>query len=307
MSMTKYLLLFLLTFANMKGVTQSTLLSQQSKHLPLLDRLEIKSGAFSDLFFSTDRPYNRQAVMAYCRSLSDTTLQSDSNSIYLSRVDRYNLQSLYLNNLEWWKGDRASFVSKKPVLKKIYRTPAHFFEQYGDDYFVTINPLIQIRQSVEKTGDTSYNNFINQRGIAVRGGIGNKIGFSFMAMDVQERGPVFFGEWADSLKSVPGANFFKSFKKSAVDYIDARGSFTFKAHKYIQLQAGYDRQFIGNGYRSLYLSDFSGNRLFVKINTQFWKLNYQNLFMELHAGAADNSTNNLVPRKYAAMHHLSMN
>ncbi len=304
--MNNYLLLLLLTITHISVNAQGTLLSQQSKHIHFLDRLEIKSGALSDNVFSSGKPYEGKSVMDYTAHLFDSLAQSDT-TIQLSRVDRYNLQSLYMNNQEWWKGNRAGFASKKPVLKKFYRSPAHFFEKYGEDYFVTVDPLIQIRQSMEKTGDTSFNNFINQRGIAVRGGIGEKIGFSFMAMDVQERGPVYFGEWADSLRSVPGANFFKSFKRSAVDYIDARGYFTVKAHKYIQLQAGYDRQFIGNGYRSLFLSDFSGNRLFVKINTRFWKLNYQNLFMELHAGAADNSTNNLVPRKYAAMHHLSMN
>jgi hypothetical protein len=152
-----------------------------------------------------------------------------------------------------------------------------------------------------------HNRFINQRGLTVRGGVGEKIGFALSVSDVQERGPIFYREWVDSLKSVPGANFFKTFKTDGVDFIDARGYFTFRANRYIRLQAGYDRNFIGNGYRSLLLSDFSGNQLFVKINTRFWKLNYQNLFLELHAGAANNSVNNIVPRKYAAMHHLSMN
>ncbi|MFN9710700.1 MAG: capsule assembly Wzi family protein [Bacteroidota bacterium] len=310
MTAIKYLLLFFLFLSfHSKVLSQSAFLSQQTKHQNLFDRLEIKSGKFSDQYFSNIKPYERESLVKYTASLLDSTAQTDSGyqPIMLSKADQYNLRSFYMNNQEWLNGERASYNSKQPILKKLYRTPAHFFEHYGQDYFITINPLIQVRQSMEKTGDTSFSNFINQRGLAVRGGIGKKIGFSFMAMDVQERGPSFFGEWVDSLKSVPGANFYKSFKRSAVDYIDARGYFTFQAQKYIRIQAGYDRQFIGNGYRSLLLSDFSGNQLFVKVNTRFWKLNYQNLFMELHAGAADNSTNNLVPRKYAAMHHLSMN
>ena len=310
MTAIKYLLLFFLFLSfHSKVLSQSAFLSQQTKHQNLFDRLEIKSGKFSDQYFSNIKPYERESLVKYTASLFDSTAQTDTGyqPIMLSKADQYNLRSFYMNNQEWLNGERASYNSKQPILKKLYRTPAHFFEHYGQDYFITINPLIQVRQSMEKTGDTSFSNFINQRGLAVRGGIGNKIGFSFMAMDAQERGPSFFGEWVDSLKSVPGANFYKSFKRSAVDYIDARGYFTFQAQKYIRIQAGYDRQFIGNGYRSLLLSDFSGNQLFVKVNTRFWKLNYQNLFMELHAGAADNSTNNLVPRKYAAMHHLSMN
>ena len=55
------------------------------------------------------------------------------------------------------------------------------------------------------------------------------------------------------------------------------------------------------------LSEFAGNQLFVKLNTRIWKFNYQNLFMELHSEGKSNNNNNLVPKKYAAMHHLSMN
>jgi len=306
MRMINYLMLLLLALLNNAALSQSAFLPQQSKHLPFLDRLEIKSGNVSDLHFSEIKPYDRKWLTAYVSSLTDSTITTDSNSIHLSDVDRFNLRSFFMNNQEWVK-DRSVYTSKRPVLKSFYRTPANFYEHYGEDFFVVINPLIQVRQSVEKTGDKTEQNFINQRGLAVRGGLGEKIGFSAMAMDVQERGPIFFREWVDSLKSVPGGNFYKIFKKNAVDYIDARGYFTFRANKYIRFQAGYDRHFIGDGYRSLFLSEFGGNRLFVKVNTRFWKIQYQNLFMELHAGAADNSTNNLVPRKYAAVHHLSMN
>jgi len=306
MRITNYLLLLMLTAFQITVKAQSALLPQQSKHLYFLDRLDIKSGKVSDLHFSAGHPYNRQYLVNYVKAMVDSTENTDS-TVVLTTIDQYNLRSFYMNNLEWLKKDRSLFASKKPIWNKLYQTPANFLEHYGDDFFVVINPLIQVRQSVEKIEDTTLYNYINQRGLSVRGGIGEKIGFSMMAMDVQERGPVFFREWVDSLKSVPGGNFYKIFKKTGVDYIDARGSVTFRANKYIRFQAGYDRHFIGDGYRSLFLSEFAGNRLFVKINTQFWKIRYQNLFMELQAGAADNSTNNLVPRKYAAMHHLSMN
>ncbi len=307
MRITNYLLLLLLTAFQITCYAQSAFLPQQSKHLHFLERLDIKSGKISDLHFSAGLPYDRQYLVNYVKTMVDSTENADSNVVDLTRIDQYNLRSFYMNNQEWMKKDRSLFASKKPIWNKLYQTPANFYEHYGDDFFVVINPLIQVRQSAEKKGDTTLYNYINQRGLSVRGGIGEKIGFSMMAMDVQERGPVFFREWVDSLKSVPGGNFYKIFKKTGVDYIDARGSFTFRANKYIRFQAGYDRHFIGDGYRSLFLSEFAGNRLFVKINTQFWKIRYQNLFMELQAGAADNSTNNLVPRKYAAMHHLSMN
>jgi hypothetical protein len=105
---------------------------------------------------------------------------------------------------------------------------------------------------------------------------------------------------------VPNAGYYKTFKTTGYDYFDARGSFTFGITKYIDVQFGYDKNFIGNGYRSLFLSDFSNNILFLKLNTKIWKINYQNLFMELNA-TEPRGPDRLLKKKYAAMHHLDVN
>jgi hypothetical protein len=294
MQINKTLIWNLLLFSFLKGFSQTTHLQQQSRYLQLLDRLEIKQGHLSDRVFTGLRPFERRGLI------------EDTPTVQLNATESYMYNSLLMNNQEWYQGDKKRYASRKPLLKFLYQTPAYAYAHYGKDYFVAIDPLIHYRQSFsnESSGE---NLFLNQRGLSLRGGVANQVGFSASVMDVQERAPLFLRQWEDSLQSVPGANFYKRFKNTGFDYIDARGSFTFRANKYIQFQAGYDRNFIGSGYRSLILSDFAGNNLFVKINTRFWKMNYQNLFMELHAGASDNTRNYLVPKKYASMHHLSMN
>jgi hypothetical protein len=138
--------------------------------------------------------------------------------------------------------------------------------------------------------------------------IAKRIGFDFYMADNQERGPVQFREFVDSMKAVPGEAFFKPFKTNGVDYFDARGSVTWNVTKYINMQFGYDKQFIGNGYRSLFLSDFTAPSLFLKFNTRIWKLNYTNIFMELFPTKETSHNNNKVlTRKYAAFHHLGIN
>lgn len=75
---------------------------------------------------------------------------------------------------------------------------------------------------------------------------------------------------------------------------------------HINVTFGYDRHFIGDGIRSLYLSDFSAGAAFLRLTTKVWKLNYQNLYMELipqYVRGADRR----LPHKYATVHHLSVN
>ncbi|MDQ3551572.1 MAG: hypothetical protein M3413_08595, partial [Bacteroidota bacterium] len=91
----------------------------------------------------------------------------------------------------------------------------------------------------------------------------------------------------------------------AVDYFDARGYITFGVAHFVDIAFGFDKNFIGNGHRSLFLSDFSNSTLFLKLNTRIWKFNYQNLFMELQH-AQRFGADILIPKKYAAMHHLDL-
>jgi hypothetical protein len=136
--------------------------------------------------------------------------------------------------------------------------------------------------------------------------IARRVGFSTTLTDNQERGPQFFQSRVNAFNAVPGVGFYKPFKQEGVDYFDARGYVTFNAAKYIDFQFGYDKNFIGNGYRSMFLSDWGNSYLFLKINTRIWKLNYQNIFMELMPRFR-RTGNVLLDRKYSAIHHLSMN
>jgi hypothetical protein len=145
-------------------------------------------------------------------------------------------------------------------------------------------------------------------GFSIRGLISRKIAFDIYVTDNQERNPIYVQNWIRDYKAVPGVRFFKGFKApGGVDYFDNRGSVSFNASKYIDIQLGYDKNFIGDGHRSLFLSDFTGNALFLKLNTRIWKLNYQNLFMELIPYTETSRGNVVLSRKYYRSNYLSLN
>jgi hypothetical protein len=281
--------------------SQTTYIPEGSKEYQFIDRLQIKQQTNSDLNFSTLKPYSRKAIVADVEAI-DSANQSGQGR--LTPIDEYNLHSLLMNNSEWVTGSKESFLSKKPVWNTFYVTKPNLFEVDTKDFFLAVNPIINFQFGSESGNNSTL--FLNKRGITARGKIANKIGFSTTISENQERGPQFFQDRVNKYHAVPGVGFYKSFKKTAFDYFDARGYVTFNATKYIDIQFGYDKNFIGDGYRSLFLSDDANSYLFLKLNTRIWKFNYQNLFMELNPQFTK-SGDNLLPRKYAAMHHLSMN
>ena len=158
-----------------------------------------------------------------------------------------------------------------------------------------------------KESNNAQSLFFNSRGVSLRGMIGRKVGFDFYVTDNQERYPKYVQQWVSRNIAVPGARYYKNFKAAGgYDYFDGRGSISFNASKYIDIQFGYDRNFIGDGYRSLFVSDFSPNAPFLKINTRIWKFNYENLFMEL-IPMGRRASNVILPRKYFRANYLTIN
>jgi hypothetical protein len=92
-----------------------------------------------------------------------------------------------------------------------------------------------------------------------------------------------------------------------VNYVDPRGSVSLKVTKHINLQLGYDHNFIGDGYRSMFLSDFSGSTAFVKIDTRIWKFNYENLYMQLYTPHTAIDTQLQGIHRYMRANEISIN
>lgn len=294
---------------------QTTYLPEGSKEYQFIDRLEIKQGNFTDLNYSTIKPFSRKAIVSeaeyfdsarlgYSTSLTGEDTRKQWVGLNLTKIDEYNLHSILMNNSEWVTEPRESFLSRQPILKTFYATKPNLLEVNVKDFFLAVNPVLSLQLSKESSNDDNI--FYNKRGITARGRIANRIGFSTTITDNQERGPQFFQNWVNKYRAVPGVGYYKDFKTTAFDYFDARGYITFNATKYIDIQFGYDKNFIGNGYRSLFLSDFGDSYLFLKLNTRIWKFNYENIFMELMPQFVKTG-DDLLDRKYAAVHHLSMN
>ena len=297
--------LFAAILFSFSGAAQSSYLPQGSKFDHFLDRMEILQQTDPDLNISTAKPISRRLAVRVAEIADSLHKFYPYDELYhLSKVDRDNLSSLMMNNAEWVRGQTDSFQSKKPLLNAFYKDKANFYEVREKDFFLAVNPAIQQTQSYE-TGN-KQRVFLNSKGVTLRGLIADKLGFSAYLTDNQERGPSFFQDRVSRFDAVPGAGYYKHFKQTGVDYFDNRASIYFNAWKYVDFQFGYDKNFIGNGYRSLFLSDYSAPYLFLKFNTRIWKLNYQTIYMEL-VSQHNTNTDYQYPKKYAVIHHLNIN
>ncbi len=285
-----------------KGWAQSSNAPLNKDYYHLLDRLEIRSGNLAPAYHSAIKPYARQAIGVLLDSVAGHEALS-------SAADKFNHTYLANDNWQWTTTHENS--NPKPVWNSIYKYKSDFL--YGEDknkyVAIHVNPVLNLSIGGE-TADSRYT-FINTRGIQVHGMIDGKVGFYTFIGENQMRSPQYVRDWVSKYSVVPGEGFWKSFGDQGYDFFTATGYISFNVTQHINFQFGHDRQFWGDGYRSMVLSDFSPPALFLRINTNVWKLNYTNLFTQVYADAYGRSGgsvgNTQFPKKYFIAHRLSMN
>ena len=246
------------------------------------------------------RPYRREDMV----KMGVQYLQN----IAFSDITKYDVQHIFEQNNEFI--DSLNIQSEKPILKHFYITPAHFFEINTPSFYLKANPIINIGLGISQNDNSNL--FYNQRGVEIRGGIDKKVFFSTQILESQVRYPGYVNEFAKKVKALPGAGLFKNYQldlfdvNNGYDFLVSQAYIGFNISKHIGLQFGHGTNFIGDGQRSLILSDFSTPYFYLKLNTRVWKFHYQNIFAELAAaGVRDDVGDKRIPKKYMAAHYLS--
>lgn len=189
----------------------------------------------------------------------------------------------------------------------------HLIALEGKDYWFTIDPILDLQAGKDTDADfnSTYN---NTRGFLIQGGLGEKFNFYSSFFESQGRFAQYVNEYAESLKAfgpdpaiIPGRGIGKSFKTNGYDYPVAEAYLSYSPLKILNVQFGHGKNFIGDGYRSLLLSDVASPHPFLKINTTFWKIKYTNTWMWLRDVRPEVTQDKAFLTKYMATHYLSWN
>lgn len=213
-----------------------------------------------------------------------------NQNYYNSEIERLNLSN---DSLSFYN----THLSVKPIMDKktnaqsIYHTGGKYYywitqklfkENFllfkGDDFWVAVDPILDAQLGTDLSEDSLRRLYWNTRGVRAQAKFYDKIAFTTSVYENQALVPtyqaIFFdahGEYRPSGNKykqenafVPGYARTKPFKINGYDFAFATGQLSIVPNKWLNFQLGNGNQFIGNGYRSLFLSDFSGNYPFLK-------------------------------------------
>lgn len=187
-------------------------------------------------------------------------------------------------------------ISKKDSLRKQEN------KEFG---YIDAFPLFYLHTGYE-TGDTSRDVAGTAIGASINAAFGRKVFFNAGFLSANSAFPLFISQYIDSMKVIPGEGY-QFATKIGHHYKNSSGYISYSPTNVFNFQLGHGKNFFGDGYRSLLLSDVANNYSFFKITTTIWKIKYVNLFANFKDVRGNYKDYWHLKDKYATFHYLSWN
>ena len=182
----------------------------------------------------------------------------------------------------------------------------HLLNVDQDDLKLSVDPVFNFqlgRDVVEKN-----NAYVNTKGLFIQGSVNDKFFFYTGFHENQADYVNYVDDFVNAYSVVPGQGKVKFLgSNKGYDFSTAYGGVGYTLNKHFDFELLHDKNFIGDGYRSLLLSDNSYNYPFLKINTSFWKLKYTVIYAVMQDLMAVHDPNVGFQKKYATFHYLDVN
>ena len=271
-------------------VVASTSVFAQQLYYPL----DHDENAFIEMYLNNTKSNSHTSIKPYF--YEDVQMEIDMDSIDSMVTDTNRLYLLPTSN--WAKFLRWS-ENKLMDEDLVYVN--------NDDLKLRANMLLGLQ-----TGRDAYLQeyfWNNTRGYWVSGQVGKKLYFESSFYENQSKLLPYVQDFRAERYVMPGQGRTKPFKNIGADWAFAQGAIGYRANKYFTAYVGNGKNFLGDGYRSLLLSDNAFNYPYVKLETNVWNIKYVKIWAQLnHLGffsGADADRN--YTQKYLAVHYLSWN
>ncbi len=200
----------------------------------------------------------------------------------------------------------------------------NLFQRQGEDYYIEVNPLFNFEYGRDLAETQPLTYFKNSRGVLVQGHLAGKVSFSASVLENQMRVPGYIRAYAAGIGQeyslngipfrteavMPGQGRTKPFGTNGYDFAWAEGYVSYSPLRNLNLQFGHGKLFVGEGYRSMLLSDNAFNYPHFRFTGTFFhnRLQYVSVFasmQQLTRLRVATTPESIFERKAASFHYLS--
>ncbi|MBD1431685.1 gliding motility protein RemB [Sphingobacterium sp. DN00404] len=161
-------------------------------------------------------------------------------------------------------------------LRKIFNE--HLVDIQKEDHSFYLDFLPDFVIGKEMIGADKRTTWLNTRGVQL--GLNIKDKFTFYANAFENQGvfPNYLTDYIDRAGVIPGQGHVKDLAGNKKDWMYATANLSYDFSDYFQATLAYDKNHIGDGYRSLLLSDFSSNYAHLKFTGKIGNVQYTSIW-----------------------------
>ena len=180
---------------------------------------------------------------------------------------------------------------------------SNWLQAQGKNYIIVANPILDGTIGRSNQDGKLLNGDI---GASIQGIFFNKISFGVNAYWASSQFPEYVNEYiAQNDNAIPGEKEVTPNAHGRYNYTHFDGYLSYIPNSHITLTAGYGKQFIGDGYRSLFWSDNANSSPYLRLKVSYWRFNYNVVYTRmdndaLSSGASSNEG------KYSVSHYLGV-
>jgi len=174
----------------------------------------------------------------------------------------------------------------------------------GDKRWIDVGPAFFLGNGFGVSGSDNFQE--SSYGAVVRATLGSRLSFGVQYLAGVGNYPKHAEDKIIEKEVVPGEGY--AYRQGAgFSNSQFQGWVSYSPSSNFNFQIGKDKNFWGDGYRSLLLSDYAISYPFLKITTDFWKFKYVNLYTAFTDINGANGNVSEFKNKYGAFHYLSLN
>lgn len=193
--------------------------------------------------------------------------------------------------------------------RKLYNEHLIDIQKEDHSFYADFLPDFQIGRDFAASGRTVW---LNTRGVQAGATIGDN--FSFYANMFENQGifPRYLDDYITKNAVVPGQGYGKTVSDSGKkDWMYATANVSYTVKDYLNVTLAYDKTFIGDGYRSMLLSDVSSNYTALKLTGRLGNVQYLSMWAYMldpvHPRSADSLVRTGDNWKWGAFQYLDWN
>lgn len=249
------------------------------------------------LLFTT---FSLSAQSAFSLLNRDVTLQVEKHAGISSGNFHSNIKPYLLSETSLFED--TFIVPKNRLMKFLYLSGSQSVSENKFD--LAVAPILTVLPGYEFSNSQSL--LDTRLGGKINLNFRKKIALEVQLINLNASLPNYLADYAKENKVIAG-NGYAYYSALGYTNVQWNGYLSYTPNTHFNFALGRGKNFFGDGYRSLLLSDVSNNCNYFKITTSIWKIKYVNLFTHFTDIRNSYGKTSRFKNKYATFHYLSWN